>query len=184
MRQTIMIAFILAFFTLGGFSQQTLQIAPAKSKLSILGSSTLHDWEIEVNDFSGSIIEEGGEIMEGRLSARVKSFKSFKRAMDKVVFEALKEKEHPELIFTYEKTVKTFSKSGKEFRELQGDLTIAGTTKTVTITLRVSKHASEVVLTGQKTFNMSDFNIKPPTAVFGTIKSGDKITIDFNIHFS
>ena len=37
---------------------------------------------------------------------------------------------------------------------------------------------------GSVTFNMTNFNIDPPTAVMGTIKTGDEITIKFQVIYS
>ena len=36
-----------------------------------------------------------------------------------------------------------------------------------------------VSLEGEKTFNMTDYGIEPPTALFGTITTGDEVTIKF-----
>lgn len=168
----------------GAFAQSQLQLDRSTSKLSILGTSTLHDWEIKVNDFNGSLEESSGDIQRGSLTAKVKSFKSFKKSMDNVVFEALEEKQHPTLTFQYGKTIRSFTEAGKSFRVISGKLTIAGTTRDMELTMKVSKNGDGIGLTGTKSFKMSDFNIKPPTAVFGTIKSGDDVTIDFNINFS
>jgi len=30
---------------------------------------------------------------------------------------------------------------------------------------------------------MTEFGIEPPTAIFGTLKTGDEISIDFNVVF-
>jgi hypothetical protein len=41
-----------------------------------------------------------------------------------------------------------------------------------------------VALEGEKTFNMTDYAIEPPKALFGTITTGDEITIKFKSIFT
>ena len=36
---------------------------------------------------------------------------------------------------------------------------------------------------GEKTLKMSDFDVKPPTALLGTLKTGNDITIKFNLNY-
>jgi hypothetical protein len=38
-------------------------------------------------------------------------------------------------------------------------------------------------VTGVKKMKMTDYNVKPPTALLGTIKTGNDITISYNLKF-
>ena len=38
-------------------------------------------------------------------------------------------------------------------------------------------------VTGIKKMKMTDYNVKPPTALFGTITTGDAISISYNLKF-
>jgi polyisoprenoid-binding protein YceI len=64
----------------------------------------------------------------------------------------------------------------------KGALTIGGVTKIVTMNVQADA-SSGVSFSGDITFKMSVFEIDPPTAVFGTIKTGDEITIKFNAQY-
>ena len=98
--------------------------------------------------------------------------------MDKNTYAALKEDKYPEIKYV----LKTYIIEGESVM-LTGDLTIAGVTKSVTVTSSGNVHDDKVELTGDLTFKMSKFGIEPPTAVMGTIKTGDEVTIKFHIYF-
>ncbi|MCB0855839.1 MAG: YceI family protein, partial [Bacteroidetes bacterium] len=67
----------------------------------------------------------------------------------------------------------------------KGQLTIAGVTKTITLNAdcKVSDNG-QITCTGSKKIKMSDYGIDPPTAMFGTIKTGDDLTIVFSAGFA
>lgn len=173
---------------MSGMAQTHLQLDHSISSLTILGTSTIHDWEISVNEFDGSmnasLSGSSSEILNGTLVASVSSFKSYKKSMDKVVFDAMKEREFPKLTFRFVETDRTYVKGGNTYKVVKGKLTIAGTTRDIDLHLLLEETGKGLTLKGKKTFKMTDFNISPPTAMFGTIKSGDEITIDFDISFS
>ena len=187
MKRLVISILILTFSISFAISQSTLKIDQSNSSLSILGTSTLHDWEVDVEEFDGymktRMDDSENTILEGRMVASVNSFKSFKTSMDNVMHEAMNEEEYPNLTFKYLDMNKPYQKNGKTYTEIKGELSIAGTTKVIALLANIDHSSNQVKLTGKKTFNMSDFNIPPPTAVFGTIKSGDEITIVFNFTF-
>jgi hypothetical protein len=43
---------------------------------------------------------------------------------------------------------------------------------------------NNVTFTGKKTIKMTEFEVEPPTALLGTIKTGDEVTISFNSKFN
>ena len=162
-------------------------ILKGKSHVTITGTSTLHDWEIKVSEFSGwvagSNFSTTPEITQGKLVCQVKSFQSGKKSMDKVVFDAMKESTFPEVIFEFNKTLKSEVKGDTRELLVEGNLTIAGTTRKIQLTLKGKGSTNSFELQGNKSFKMSEFNVPPPSAMFGTVKSGDEIRILFNIHF-
>jgi polyisoprenoid-binding protein YceI len=62
-----------------------------------------------------------------------------------------------------------------------GRLTIGGATHPVDLDLAIVSHDDgQLMITTDIAFKMTDFNIKPPTAMMGMIKSGDAITVKVN----
>lgn len=147
------------------------------SELSIIGTSTLHDWESKVEDYQVKAVRNGKNI-SANLIVQVKSIKSGKTLMDNNTYKALNIEEYPVITMNalnllIEGDIK-ISGTGK--------LTIAGVTKTIPLTMEMTSWAEEsITVIGKVALKMTDFNIEPPIALFGTVKTGDEITIKFNI---
>lgn len=162
-------------------AQHTYQLSK-ESKMVIKGTSSLHDWESDVTELQGEAQAglEGKEPQFQRftLTIPVKSIKSGKGAMDKNTYAALEEDKHPTIQFNLN-DIQRIS-NGKI--TASGNLTIAGQTKPVTLHAEYQMQAQDQLnLRGSYSMRMTDFDIEPPTAVFGTIKTGDEITIDYNL---
>jgi polyisoprenoid-binding protein YceI len=156
-------------------------------KMTISGTSTLHDWTSDVTEinFKG-MVQAGDEtlasIKKVQVSIPVEGIKSTKgKTMDKKTWEALESEEHPNVecsltSFDIKENGKKFNITGK------GELTMAGTTKPITLTLNAQfTEDGNLKFTGSKALKMTDFNIDPPRALLGTLKTGDDITIDFTV---
>ena len=184
----IKVILIMSFLPMAGWAQQVLSLDKSESKLSITGTSTLHDWEIIVNDFNGKVegnfnITKPG-ISSAQLNCKVKSFESGKSRMDNVVYDALKQEKHPEIKFKY-KNIKQMTTNGNNLEMVVvGDLTIAGQTREMEIPLEAQASTSRFVAKGQKSFKMSEFEVDPPSVMFGTIKAGDKSTVNYSIIYN
>lgn len=165
-----------------GFSQY--KVSNASGTVTIDGTSTIHDWTENVEQFAGSLNAELAEgklvkITSANLVVQVTSIKSGKSGMDDNTYKALKAKDHPEI--TYH--LKSFGVQGNTVA-LTGSLTIAGVTKTVKFQATYKMENGQLNFSGSHTFKMTDFGIDPPTAVMGTIKTGDEITVNFNLNYS
>ena len=185
-RNILLVTFL--FINILAQAQNRYKVDKEQSQLSITGTSTLHDWEIEVNEYHGYIdileSKKGLEINGGKLSIEVESFKSGKGGMDKKVYEAMEYEDHPLIYFEYKNTIKQTTEDRDLNMIINGDLTIAGVTRNIEVEIN-GTFSSEKTLQfeGVKGFKMTTFNIEPPSAMFGTIKSGDKITVDYSIIF-
>ncbi|MDR6301981.1 YceI family protein [Mesonia maritima] len=174
---------ILSFF-LQSVSAQEYKADVSNSKLSVTGTSTLHDWECVVKSFKGGI---NAKIENNRLASiedfnfqfKVKSLESGKSSMNKKTYEALKEEDFP--IISYQGTAEIISEYSAIF---SGKMKMAGTEKEVVTKVKISYEDGKIFLSGEKELKLTDFNIDPPTAVFGTIKTGDEVAIHYNIQLS
>ncbi len=178
--------FILVYplLTIPVHAQEVYQVDPS-SKIAIDGTSTLHDWTSDVTQFSGdAVIKSDQNNLEslGKLSLTipVASIKGDHDGMDSKTYDALKKDQYPEIKFSLDKVVKidpnTVSASGK--------LSIAGVTKNIDLTPTYKELPGNMIaFTGEKNIKMTDFDVTPPTALLGAIKSGDDITIKFDVAF-
>ena len=167
-----------AAFLMSSLSAQTsFKSDASSSKMSVLGTSTLHDWESIVEDFSASASVENGKIANVNFTAKVKSIKSGKGGMDKNTYKAMKADNFPNIKFT----AKELNVSGTNLSG-SGQLTIAGKTKTIQSNFSYEKWTDDAFqIRGEVELIMSEYGIDPPTAMMGTIKTGDKVTIKFEI---
>ena len=169
---------LLSIFTLSIAVQgQDYQSKQTESSMKISGTSTLHDWDINVESFTGKAKMNGENMESASFEAVVKSMKSGTSSMDDNTYKALKEKDHPKIIF---KSTGISANNGK--LTIKGNLTIAGVTKPVTLSTTLEKWAEPTMtVKGSYTFNMTEFGIDPPRAMLGTIRTGDEITIAFKL---
>jgi hypothetical protein len=64
----------------------------------------------------------------------------------------------------------------------EGELTIAGTKRTIDMTINVRQETGGAFhVTGSKEVLMSDFKITPPSAFFGLIKAKNELTVHFDL---
>ncbi|WP_020526830.1 YceI family protein [Flexithrix dorotheae] len=182
MNKKIQIFFILAAFLLPGLIQAQLYKVDESTDVKINGGSTMHDWESDVEEVTGSanITTEGNIIKEiSSLSIQfvVKSIESGKGKMNSLTYEALKEKSNPKITFNL---TKVNSINGSNL-DVQGDLTIAGKTNSVNLKGKASVSGTTITITGEQGIDMTQYGVDPPTAMLGTIKVDPNVTIKYSL---
>ena len=164
------------------------------------GTSTVHDWTVKGPTISGylefnvsvpanatteqvreAIIANPEAIVDVQIP--VSSLKSGKKDMDKKMYEAMKVKQFPTIHYKLTSLqVPSGATAQEESYNVQtvGELTVAGVTRELRMpmTLRVI-NSRNIQITGATTMKMTDFNVKPPQAMLGMIKSGDRIEVKF-----
>lgn len=175
--------FMLVIATPQVFSQ-TYNLNNQASKLTVSGTSSLHDWDIDAEQQKGQLVlNSSGDLKIEKLNFEVvaESLKSGKGGMDKNTYKALDSKKHKSITFQL-LNVKEMKSSGNDGYKIEviGNLTIAGVTKKTNINFDMGVSSTKVTLNGKKTFKMTDFGIDPPKALLGTITTGDEITVTFN----
>ena len=172
----------LLFLVFGGYAQETYNLSK-ESVMKINGSSTIHDWTVTANSMKGSMKMVAGALNNLLFQVEVAHIKSERgAAMDKKMHAALKVEEHPEVSFKF-KEIKKDAGSENSFHII-GMLNIAGTEKEVDIASEFQAVGGNYVFKGNKEIKLQDFNMEPPTAMFGQIIVGDNVTIDFDLVFT
>ena len=167
------------------FSQSQFNLYDSASKLVVSGTSTVHDWEIDVEHFkcdaTMSLNEKQAISISGiNFSCPVENIKSHNRIMDNKTFDALKGDKFPEIKFSSSEllSIPTSVADAK----IKGKLTIAGKTNDATLQFKaVSENQNRINVKGETHLKLSDYNIDPPTAMMGALKTGDEITITYNV---
>ena len=106
--------------------------------------------------------------------------------MDNNTYKAMNIDKFPNISFVL--TSSTVTPTGNNTYQLHcfGKLSIAGTTKETDLiaTGKYNPSDKSLTVTGIKAMKMTDYNVKPPTVMMGTIKTGDPINIAYNLRFT
>ena len=176
-----------------------LELAPGAT-LELDGNSTLHRYKAKALGMSAGIdfdaarvalippplsveaLIRGRSIKSLELTIPVAELSSGERGLDDNMREALKSDRFREIRFradSYE-LVATPSAGAAFAVTLHGHLSLAGVARAVDVRADGIQIADGIRFSGSKELLMSDFQIKPPTMMFGTIKTADLITVKFN----
>ena len=181
----LLVALLLSF----GVDAQSYKLNNEASSLLIDGTSNIHDWTIEAENTGGNLTAEfNADKLEdiGKLEFTVmaESLMSGKSGMDKNTYKALNTDKHKEITYKL-KDVKDIEKvSGDTYKvKSTGTLEIAGTKKDIKLDFNLKSGSNLIVLNGEYKLNMTNFGVEAPTAMFGTIKTGEDVVIKFESHF-
>jgi polyisoprenoid-binding protein YceI len=181
---------ILLLYAIAAFSQTEYRLSVKDSKMIIRGTSSLHNWQCKAEQISGqmNVQVDGDKLVNVQsLSVNIQSIsiKSiqengayFDKNMDKNVYKALQADRHPAILFNL--TNLTLSNTTAN---VTGLLKIAGKSNEIKFNARHSKIAGGMVFEGKVPLKMTDYNVDPPTALFGTIRTGNEITVEFKMVF-
>jgi polyisoprenoid-binding protein YceI len=156
--------------------------------LVVKGTSNLHDWESKANEVraNGSMTFDAGvlkSIQSLTVEIPVKTIKSTKGSiMDNKTYDALKADQHPNITYKLEK-VTSLSKGNDGYSiNATGNLTIGGATNKIDMSV-YGKVGSEgnITFSGSKKLKMTDYKINPPTALMGTLTTGNEVEIAFTV---
>ena len=181
----------------GETSRASVGLGPT-SVLWIEGTSTMHDYESRTSALKLTLLRDAAQadpadadaldawLKAGGLKGLdlvvpVTTMRSGKDALDKNMFKALKTSEFPDI---------RFQMSGSEFGTARGDtlpvsakgtLDIAGQQRPVTVQGHLLRTADGVWLEGTHAMKMTEFDIKPPRMMMGTIKVHDPIVVRYRL---
>lgn len=169
--------------TAGNVNAQITKTNTFCSKITIMGTSTIHDWESKTEQITGEfVMSNTSEIQSLTMKIPVVSIKSGEKLMDKKTYEAFKSDKFPVITFLLTEPTTPIVTNSDVQVTLTGNLIVSGVTKKITFKSTGKKTAAGgYQLTGSIPLKMTDFKIKPPTALLGTIRSGDAITIKLDI---
>lgn len=157
-----------------GLCLQAQKLEASSVKITINGTSTIHEWDMMSTEgkFSGFI--NGNKVENIAFIIPVKSLVSGKSAMDRNTYNALKAEKYPNFVFTADEINVLRGNA-----EVKGKLTITNVSKEITLPMNVSQEDGAIILQGFMQLDMKDYNIEPPKFMMGSVKTGDVISIKF-----
>lgn len=152
-------------------------------RLSVEGTSTLHDWTVHSEDVTVRVYPNTttSEMMLDSVFVRLPatSLESGKGAMDDLMHEALRAERHATISFIARDLTLDPTRASKI--QHVGVLTLAGRRGAQTVVYDVQRQGSVLRVQGSASVRMTRFGVEPPSAVFGTIRTGDDVTVRFEV---
>lgn len=188
MKLRILVLFVL--ITQFSFGQEFKLAAENATELAIDGTSTLHGWTATAGDVSGvpdaiSVDEGSVHVDPFSIVTQVMSLDGGRGpAMNGKIQKALKSETNPEVTFSIEEALFIqMSDIPEDGFPVKGKLNIAGISQDVELLTTITQEENGLSITGKRDMKMSDFEIEPPSAMFGQIKTNDDITIRFTLSY-
>lgn len=186
-----LLAFALIACTFNLNAQSIYKIRNSKNNsVKISGTSTLKDWEMTTGNFTGNAqfgFKPGNDndltaITSLNFSVETESLKSDTKGLDKHAYEALKAGTYKNIVYILKSADVVPLKDNKYRVTATGTHNIAGVEKDMVMDVNVTVNKDgTITFTGSDELKMTDYKVEPPTFLFGAMKSGDKITLDFTV---
>jgi polyisoprenoid-binding protein YceI len=171
------------------------------SKLWITGKSTLHDFTSQATQLRVAFQQDSTRWPEGPIGVEaverfirekgvtsmdvivgVTGMRSEKDGLDKNMYKALKADTYPEIRFgmgSYE-AHESGTPAGMTI-DAKGMLTVAGVEREITVAVTAVRDGETMHLRGNVPLLMTQFGIKPPKMMLGTIRTADEIVVHFDL---
>lgn len=174
----------------------------ASSRVTVKGTSTIHDWTVGGGVIRGELIvheiepsslwtnsESPSRVLTPtptiRVEIPVSSLKSDKSGLNKKMHEVLKTQAHPLITYRLEaaeiqagRATSEENVGGSLTVHTSGVLTVAGREKVVDISMQVKRLPEDrLEVSGETSLQMTEFGIEPPTAMLGLLRTGDTIRV-------
>ncbi len=162
----------------------------ADSHVTVIGTSSLHDVELHsATLMSEAVFNTGnGEAFESLESVmfivRKTTLESDRSRLQRMAHEEMDAENHPEITFRSDGKG-AVEANGDEYRvTASGNLTISDVTRQVIVEATCINSGDELVCAGTKDLQMTDFDIDPPTLLFGSIRTHDEVKVKFRMVYS
>ena len=176
-------------------AQETARVPVApESRLWIDGTSNLHGWTCKAEKLDAAVELDRAAaaqlasappkaLKRVEVKVPVKSLKCGHGGMDNNLYKALNADATPEISYI----MATFEVVPGEVKDsftlkTAGTLTIAGKENRIAMDVIANRLPDGTVkATGTVPVKMTDYGIKPPTAIFGRLKTGDEVKVSFEL---
>ncbi|MFT5086271.1 MAG: polyisoprenoid-binding protein YceI [Candidatus Latescibacterota bacterium] len=188
-------AFLL-FYVVAASAQPVALKLVEGHQMRIEGTSNLRDWDAEVREIEVEFVladSAAHAVADLRadsftklvLQIPVAGIKSGTRGLTGKIHKYIKKDEYPVLAFVLEEVTAIEHKEGVALVTARGMLNAAGKEQQVVLQVSISDGENDLfIVEGNQPLKMTQFGIKPPTAVFGTIKAVDEFSVRFSLSFS
>ena len=163
-----------------------------ESRLWVAGTSTVRAFQCQAGAFDAKIESSGADAVAAVLAGEeavstievtvpAEKLDCHNGTMNEHMRKALKAKEFPTVVFraaSYD-----LSRTGESVAvTLNGSLTLGGLEKPITVKAQAKPGPDgTLIVSGTREVRMTEFGLKPPTLMLGTMKVDEKITVGFEV---
>ena len=163
---------ILSLALFANANNLTVQNGEIKAHTNVFGDSEINPTTKNVK--SDLTIENGIESIKGKIYFDSLTLISEKKDRDTNMYKLLNVEKFKTISFD----IKSITKNETDY-EIKGALTLNGVTKNIKAKIIINQQNNEILLNGGFSFNLTDFNLEPPTMLFLTVRN--QIDISYNI---
>lgn len=168
-----------------------LDVQP-ESRLWISGTSTVRSFQCQASSFDAKVESAGSDAIASILAGEkavstvevtvpAEKLDCRNGTMNEHMRKALKAKENPTIVFRASSYDLAKSDDGMAVT-LNGTLTLGGVQKPIAIKANAKRNAEgALIVSGTREIRMTEFELKPPTLMLGTMKVDEKITVGFDV---
>jgi hypothetical protein len=188
LRILTLLTLTLALSGLVHITAQNPVLIKDESSVTISGTSSLHAWHENAEDFAVNIILTADDVAKPAIkkvsfTCKSASVISDNSLMTNKTHNALQVKTYPEITFTSDGQSLLAVNDGRFTSEVTGELFINGIKNYISIPFAGSFSEGKLTVKGFKSLKMSDYEIIPPTAIMGALKTGNDVIISFDLKF-
>lgn len=183
----------LALLSMLGFAAPPQILIGPDSRVWVEGGSTVRDWSCAAGQVDGSVVagasataltldELGAAVAAVDLRIPVAGLNCGNGTMDGHLRKALKASEHATIVFRLQSYSSTNPVDGVSTLELRGTLMIAGAEQPVIIKADATRESDGTLrVRGSQPIRMSQWGVKPPSLMLGTMKVRDDVVFHFDM---
>ena len=168
------------------------------SELWIEGKSTVHEWHSRTSSLGFALMRDAAQADPADAAALdawlragglrgldlvvpLATMRSGKPALDKNMLKALRAEKYPEIHFALSAARLGTAHGDTLPVSAEGALTVSGVTHAITVKGQLLHSDKGVRLEGSHTLRMTEYEVKPPVMMLGTLRVADPITILFRL---
>lgn len=184
---------LLAIMSTLGFAAPPQILIQPDSRVWVEGGSTVRDWTCTAAEVAGNVVPAAGATslaVEGlgtavesvELRIPVAALACGNGTMDSHMKKALKAGDHGTIVFRMSKYSAAVPVDGTAALELRGTLSLAGAEQPVVIQAEATRESDGTLrIRGSQPITMSQWGVKPPSLMLGTMKVRDDVVVHFDV---
>lgn len=152
-----------------------------ESRIWLEGTSTVRSFKCTAGKIGVEVNAEPGAnpselVKSASLTVPVAQLECGNKTMNEHMLKALKSKENPQISWK----MTSYEVNGPNV-QIKGNLTIAGKENPIELRGTGSAENGIIRFKGSKQFKMTEYGVKPPKLMLGTMRVGDPITVSFDL---